>query len=166
MEGKTPKPPRICLYATTGNPEEITRLKGYAVSRTIQGKRKYFTTDIYARRSDLRKFSANGVLYKNLSGTLPPFRLRENVARVYSCYLAVAWLAEVAGTFQSMEAEEYSNTARELYYDVLARDDEKAKVLQETSAYIDFIEGLRLLCKPEGIKKALTDLSTLTYKAI
>ena len=165
----TPRPPRICLYTTPGDPEEITRLKGYAVSRRVQGKRKYFTTDIYARRKELQRFSAEGLIFNtpsNRNAPPPPFRLRENVARVYTCYLAVAWFAEVAGTFQNMEAQEYSETARELYYNVLARDDEKAMGLPDTSTYIDFINKTRLMWKPEEIKRSLSELSTITHKAI
>lgn len=166
---ETPRPPRICLYTTPGDPEEITRLKGYAVSRRVQGKRKYFTTDIYARRKELQRFSAEGLIFNtssNRNAPPLPFRLRENVARVYTCYLAVAWFAEIAETFKSMNAQEYSHTARELYYGVLERDEEKAMGLQETSKYIDFINKSRFIWKPEEAKEALNEISILTCKCI
>lgn len=166
---ETQRPPRICLYTTPGDPEEITRLKGYAVSRGDKGKRKYFTTDIYARRKELQRFSADGLIFNTtINRNAPPsqFRLRENVARVYTCYLAVAWFAEIAGTFQSMEAQEYSNTARELYYNVLAKDNERAMGLPETSTYIDFINKIRLIRKPEEIKEAFNEISILTNKVV
>ena len=164
---ETPRPPRICLYTTPGDPEEITRLKGYAVSRGDKGKRKYFTTDIYAKRKELQRFSAEGLIFNTAHNGMtppPPFRLRENVARVYTCYLAVAWFAEVAGTFQDMEAQEYSETARELYYTVLAKDDEKEMGLPDTSTYIDFINKTRLMWKPEEIKGAFNEISFLTFR--
>ena len=163
---ETKHPPRICLYTTPGDPEEITRLKGYAVSRGDKGKRKYFTTDIYAQRKKLKQFSTSGLVFNRKSSeTMPPPRLRENIARVYTCYLAVAWFAEIAGTFQSMDAQEYSNTARELYYSVLAKDDEKSTGKPESTIYIDFIGKVRGFRKPGEIDKILDELSTITKKS-
>lgn len=159
MKRNNKRPPRIYLYVLPGDPEEITRLKGYAVISGELNKRKYFTTDIYAKRKDLRKFRGDGLIYGRKE--LPAFRLRENVARAYVCYLAVAWFADVVGTFKEMPTHEYSETARELYYNVLARDDEKLMGLPESSGYIDFIKDRVLRFRHSD--KALKVLSDLTY---